>query len=78
MPDKEATKKPRTIKLNLRRLRASKGWTLVKLAERSGVHFSIVQRHEAGAATRIDLFTLARLKKALRCSWDDLFVTAPK
>ena len=77
MSDKSATRKPRTVKLNIRRLRTDRGLTMVKLAEKSGVHFSIVQRHEAGDATRIDLYTLARIKTALRCEWSELLTWAP-
>ena len=57
---------------NVRRERNGKGMSQMKLAERSDLSIRNIQRIEAGELN-ILITTAARIKKALGCSWADLF-----
>jgi transcriptional regulator with XRE-family HTH domain len=65
--------KPRSkLGKNVCRLRTGSGLTQERLAEMVEIDRRYVQRIEAGTANPgVDV--LARLSKALRCSWDELF-----
>ena len=56
---------------NVRRLRVARKLTQEALAELIGVNPRTVQKIEAGRLN-ILVTTLARIQRALRCSWDDL------
>ena len=66
MPDK-------TARLNLRKLRKRTGMSLKELQRKTGIDYSSLHDHETGKAVRVDYRTLARLRKAFRCTWDELF-----
>jgi len=57
---------------NVVRLRARRKLTQEELAEKTGVSARYLQSLEAGEYFPT-LPTLARLKSALRCDWNDLF-----
>jgi transcriptional regulator with XRE-family HTH domain len=57
---------------NIARLRSRRGLTQEKLAEKTGVSARYLQSIEAGEYLPA-LPTLARLKSALRCDWNELF-----
>ena len=56
---------------NLRRLRAAAGLTQAKMAEKASVELRTFQKFEAGQIN-VPLFTLARIRRSLNCSWEDL------
>ena len=58
--------------VNLRRERIIKTITQEKLAELVDLNIRTIQKIEAGHVN-ILLTTVLRLRKALGCSWDDLF-----
>lgn len=74
MPTRKTTPCPRRKRFgkNIASLRAGRNLTQEKLAEKTGVSARYVQSLEAGEYLPT-LPTLARLKSALRCSWNDLF-----
>jgi transcriptional regulator with XRE-family HTH domain len=61
------------MRLNLRKLRHAKGWSVRELAARSGVDFTAINRAELGK-TMPRLETLERLAKALGVGVKDLIV----
>lgn len=46
--------------------------TLVALAKKTGLNRAALHDQAAGRSTRVDYETLAKVKKALRVSWDEL------
>lgn len=62
---------------NVAQLRARRRITQEKLAETMGVSARYIQSVEAGEYFP-SLPTLARLRAALRCRWDDLFESCDK
>lgn len=56
---------------NIRRQRTSRGITQERLAEAVQLNPRTVQKIEAGE-TNILVTTLMRIRKALKCSWDEL------
>jgi len=62
---------------NVARLRARRKLTQEKLAEKVGVSARYLQSVEAGEYLPA-LPTLARLKSALRCDWNELFAGCDK
>jgi transcriptional regulator with XRE-family HTH domain len=62
----------RTLGKNLNRLRMLAGLTQEKLAERADISLRYVQQLEAGQRNP-SIATLVRLRKALACSYNDLF-----
>jgi DNA-binding XRE family transcriptional regulator len=56
---------------NLRRMRVAAGLTQAKLAERLELGLRAVQKYEAGEIN-VPLATLDRVRRALRCTWDEL------
>jgi len=47
--------------------------SLKELQRKTGIDYSSLHDHETGKAVRVDYRTLARLRKAFRCTWDELF-----
>ncbi len=62
---------PNIFGRNLFRLRAEAGLTQEKLCELAEIDRSFLQRIEAGNS-QPTVAVAARLRKALRCSWDEL------
>ena len=62
---------PNIFGRNLSRLRAEAGLTQEKLCELAEIDRSFLQRIEAGNS-QPTVAVAARLRKALRCSWDEL------
>ena len=62
----------KTVKLNISKCLKAKKMTLKDLQRKTEIDYSSLHDHAHGRAKRIDLLTLAKLRKALRCSWDDL------
>ena len=62
----------RTLGKNLNRQRMTAGLTQEKLAEKADISLRYVQQLEAGQRNP-SIATLVRLRKALGCSYDDLF-----
>ena len=62
-----------TFGKNVNRLRAAKGLTQEKLAEKAGLSARYLQSIEAGEYFP-SLPALVRLNNALKASWDDMFV----
>ena len=56
---------------NIRRERMSRNITQEKLAEAAGLNPRTVQKIEAGSVN-ILITTLLRIRKSLRCGWEDL------
>jgi len=56
---------------NISKLRNERGLTQEQLAEKADVHWRYLQQLEYGPCNP-SLKVLARLKKALACSWDEL------
>lgn len=56
---------------NIRRIRTSLGMTQEQLAELVDINPRNVRRIEAGEINVL-ITTLARIRNALRCSWDEL------
>ncbi len=64
--------KPHTVVgRNISRIRAARGLTQEKLAERADMDRRSLQRMEAGS-WNMTIDYLDRLRRALRCSWADL------
>ena len=61
-----------TVARNICRLRNERGITQEKLCELAGVDRGHYQRVEAGRMN-VTLEYLARVRKALKCRWSDLF-----
>jgi transcriptional regulator with XRE-family HTH domain len=74
MPVRKSKACPRRTRFgkNIARLRARRDLTQEKLAEKIGVSARYFQSVEAGEYLP-SLPTLARLKFALRCDWNELF-----
>lgn len=70
MTDRKASKK--TVVMNLRPILKAQGMTLVALAKKTGLNRAALHDQAAGRSTRVDYETLAKVKKALRVSWDEL------
>lgn len=68
---KEQSALLKTFGGNIRRLRSAADMTQAKLAERVDLELRTIQKFEAGEIN-VPLTTLARLRKALNCSWDAL------
>ncbi len=58
---------------NLCRLRAGANFTQETLAEKADLSRRYIQEMEAGLKNP-SVRTVVRLKKALKCSWEDLFL----
>jgi len=74
MPSRKTKHCPQRARFgeNIASLRSRRKLTQERLAEKAGVSARYVQSLEAGEYLPT-LPTLARLKSALRCSWNDLF-----
>jgi transcriptional regulator with XRE-family HTH domain len=66
-----------TVRLRIADLRATKGWTLDRLASESDVSKSTLIRLEAERTTRVDLDVIARLAHAFDCAPGYLLVEVP-
>ncbi len=79
MPTRKTKKCPQRKQFgkNIASLRSRRKLTQERLAEKTGVSARYVQSLEAGEYLPA-LPTLARLKLALRCSWNELFVGCEK
>ena len=62
---------------NVCRLRTAARLTQEKLAEKADLSRRFIQEIEAGTKNPT-VNVVVRLKKSLRCSWDDLFLHADK
>ena len=71
---KSATVKP--IRLDLLRVLKAKKWSLADLHRKTGIDYASLHDHAHGKTKRVDLLTLARLKRALRVPWDVLLKTS--
>jgi transcriptional regulator with XRE-family HTH domain len=56
---------------NIRRIRTSQGMTQERLAELAEINARSVRRIEAGEINLL-ITTVARIRSALKCSWNDL------
>ena len=56
---------------NIRRIRTSQGLTQERLAELADINARTLRRVEAGEITLL-ITTVARIRRALGCSWDEL------
>ena len=56
---------------NVRRIRTSSGMTQERLAELADINARNVRRIEAGELNLL-ITTVARIRRALGCSWDEL------
>lgn len=56
---------------NVRRIRTSLGMTQERLAELADINARSVRRIEAGEINLL-ITTVARIRRALNCRWDDL------
>ena len=74
MPARKPKKSPPRVRFgkNIFSLRTKRRLTQEKLAEKAGLSVRYVQSIEAGEYLP-SLPTLARLKSALRCDWNELF-----
>ena len=61
----------RDIGANIKRLRRERGWTQADLARESGLSIDTVRSYEGGR-TSPSVVSLAALKRALRCSSDEI------
>ncbi len=60
------------VKLNIRNLLDREGMSLVDLGRKTGTSYTTLLAHCHGRASRVDLETLGKLKRALQATWDDL------
>jgi transcriptional regulator with XRE-family HTH domain len=69
MADRKSRK---TVVMDLGPILKSQGMTLVALAEKTGLNRAALHDQLHGRSTRVDYLTLARVKKVLGVSWDEL------
>jgi len=57
---------------NMKKLRAKKGWSQQKLAEKSGLSYNTITKIEQGTAKEPIIQTVAKIAEAFKISIDEL------
>ena len=76
MADMNASAKIKTIRLNLHKLLNARKMSLKDLQRATGCDYSALHDQAHGKTARVEFATLAKIKKALKCEWDELFKAA--
>jgi putative transcriptional regulator len=60
------------VKLRIQDLANRKGWTLMDVANRTGVHYETIEDYSQGILSNVDLSIVYRIARVLEATLEDL------